>query len=179
MLHYPHLQIPEERFAWIYPLSNELEPKAVIYPHEEHQRDIKATWSERLEGKELQTYGESTRLRDMCLPLIGEYPRIHCFLFFLVDTYLMDGELEYAGAVVDKRIDWMIKHPYKIINPTDMQFYNGKKTISQNQYGYIYYSCMVDWIGAMRSLQFYEIDIKKKIENGFVFRPRPRRKKQV
>lgn len=175
MLHYPHLVIPEETFTWIYPLSIQLEPKAELYCWEDHQRDIKETWDARLKGKEHQTYGESAELEALCKPLLKQYPRIDCFFTYLIDAYLMQSRMEYASQLVEARKQWMIKHPYKILSQLDLDYGIEPKIITES-IGHTYISDMSDWVGAMRTLQFFEIDIQKKIADGFVFRPRPRRK---
>lgn len=174
MLHYPHLKIPEERFAWIYPLSTELEPNADIYWWESQQQDTKDTWGARLEGKELQKYGEWEELEQLCLPMLKQYPRANCFFFFLLDAYMMKGDLEYAGQLNEKRKHWMISFPYKVIGKDWALAGVDREMNTLRPYGYTYYRSMTDWIGAMRTIQFYEIDIKKRISEGYVFKARPK-----
>ena len=176
MLYYPHLNIPEEKYAWIYPLSMRLEPKADIYWWEDRQQDLNSTIQLRKGGKELQTYGESAQLERMCLALLRQYPRLHTFFFFLIDAYIMQGRMKYAGQLVEKRRQWMIRYPYKVIGEHWSELGTDKIIRTLRPYGYTYYLCMGDWIGAMRTLQFYEIDIQHKIDTGFVFVPRPLKK---
>ena len=175
MLRYPRLTIPEERFAWIYTLAMELEPEAEIYWWEDHQRDIKDTWAARLEGKELQAYGDSAELQSLCLPLLKRYPRIHCFFSFLLDACLMQGRMEYAQYLVDRRKEWMIKHPYKVLGKEAFEI-GWPDSLMRSPDGTDYKLSMGDWIGAMRTIQFYEIDVQHKIDTGFIFRARPRKK---
>ena len=176
MLHYPHLVISEDRFDWIYSLSTELEPKATIYLWGRHQQDIKDSWAARLKAKELQTNGDSISLESMCLPLMKQYPRIHCFFTFYIDAYLMTGRLKEAQELVQKRKQWMIKHPYKIISIEAIEL-GARDSLLKSVNGYTYKQSMGDWISSMRTLQFYEIDIQNKIDTGFVFKGR-RKKKQ-
>lgn len=171
-LHYPHLQIPEERFSWIYPLSTKLEPKAEIYWWEDHQQDIKDAWSFQLEGKDLQTKGDGQGLEKLSTELLNKYPRHPTFFSFLVDAYLMQNQLEHAKNAVEKRKSWMIQHPYKVIGKDWAKFGVDREKRTLRDFGYTYYLCMGDWIGAMRTIQFFEIDVQHKIETGFVFRTR-------
>lgn len=175
MLHYPHLVISEDRFDWIYSLSTELEPKATIYLWGRHQQDIKDSWAARLKAKELQTNGNSISLELMCLPLMKQYPRIHCFFTFYIDAYLMTGRLKEAQELVQKRKQWMIKHPYKIISIEAIEL-GARDSLLKSVNGYTYKQSMGDWISSMRTLQFYEIDIQNKIDTGFVFKARRKRK---
>lgn len=176
MLHYPHLKIPEEQFAWIYPLSIQLEPKASLYLWGLHQQDVKDSWAERLKAKELQTKGDGVSLELMCLPLMKQYPRIHCFFTYFIDALLMMRRLNEAKATVEKRKQWMIKYPYKIISTEAIEL-GARDPLIRLPDGQEYKQSMGDWISAMRTLQFYEIDVQKKIDDGFVFKPRSKRAK--
>lgn len=176
MLYYPRLVIPEDRFDWIYSLSTEIESKAILYLWGRHQQDIKDTWSARLKAKELQTNGDGVSLESMCLPLIKQYPRIQCFFTYYIDAYLMTGRLNEAKELVQKRKQWMIKHPYKIMSIEAIEL-GARDSLLKSVDGYVYKQSMSDWISSMRTLQYYEIDIQNKIDSGFVFKGR-RKKKQ-
>ena len=175
MLHYPRLKIPEERFAWIYLLAVELEPKAEIYYWEDRQKNIKESWAMRLKAKEFQEQCESEALETLAWDLLKYYPRDTGFFSFLIDAYLMQGRMEYAQHVVEKRKTWLIKYPYKVIGRGAIEI-GWPDSVLKAPNGIIYKLSMGDWISALRTIQFYEIDIEKKIKDCFVFRQRPRRK---
>lgn len=176
MLRYPRLIIPEECFDWIYSLSTELEPKATLYLWGKHQQDIKDSWTARLKAKELQTNGDGVSLEALCLPLMKRFPRIHCFFTYFIDAYLMTGRLNEAKELVEKRKQWMIRHPYKIISLEAIEL-GARDPLIRLPDGHEYKQSMGDWISSMRTLQFYEIDIQNKIDTGFVFKAR-RKKNQ-
>ena len=177
MLHYPRLQIPEESFAWIYTLAVELAPKAEIYYWEDRQQDIKDSWSERLKAKEILKYGESAELETLAWNMLKSYPKDSGFFSFLIDAYLMQGKMEYAQYMVGKRKKWLISYPYKVLGREALEIGWPDSPVSLSN-GVKYPLSMGDWIGAMRTIQFYEIDIEKKIAEGFVYKARPRAKKK-
>ena len=172
MLHYPHYEIPEERFAWIYPLARKLEPKARIYLWEDRQQDTKCTWQARLEAKQLQQRGDGEALESLCKPILTQYPLMHSFFSFLIDAYMIQNRLQYAEELVLKRKQLLIAHPYKVLGRYAVEIGFEGEEITMKPFGYVYKIEMGDWISALRTLQFYEIDTQKKIREGFVFKQR-------
>ena len=172
MLHYPRLNIPESKYSWIYSLAIELEPKAKIYWYEDQKKDIQSSWEQRLMGKKLTDSHEAIELEKMSKSMLKQFPLMHCFFFYLVDAYLMQNRLQYAAKIVHYRTNQIINNPYKVVNSEFLEYgIDHKKTT----YGkYCYNPEMQDWIGALRTLQFFEIDIQNKIDTGFVFKPRPK-----
>ena len=174
MLHYPRIVIPEERYAWIYPLSMRLEPRAFIYLWNQRQQDTKDTWDARLHAKELQTAGDGEALKKLCAQIMVDYPLMHCFFTFFVDSLLMTGRLQEAGATVEQRKQWMVNNSYKVISTEAIEL-GARDLLAKTPNGYVYKQSMYDWISNLRTLQFYEIDVQKKVDDGFVFRQRTRR----